>query len=120
MGWQISHNEKGYQIVSTVSGKVIHEKKRLTEDETKSLMAEVALEDFFEALIKIDKDFLYRYSVNGVHNFDRREGEVGALKWMIDNGDKIEDEGQAILKKLLGIEMNLVEETEEEDSDTRI
>jgi len=106
MGWYIKHSEKGYQIISTVSDKIIHKKKWLSKEETKKLMAEVALYEFYEKLIKIDKDFLFRYSVNDKRIFnDCEHGSNTALRWLIENEDKIESEGKEILNKLLAIKI---------------
>lgn len=102
MGWEIKHTEKGYQIKSTVSGHLIHKQEWMTEDETKSLMAEVALYEFYEKLIKIDKDFLIGYQINGKRNFEK---EMTALRWLIDNEDKVEEEGKNILQRLLEIKI---------------
>lgn len=107
MGWDIKHTEKGYQITSTVSDRLIHKKKWLSKDEAKAVMAEVALYDFFENLIKIDKDFLYRYCVNDERIFeDCEHGSNTALRWMIDNADKVEAEGKDILFRLLAIKID--------------
>jgi hypothetical protein len=103
MGWEIKHTAKGYQITSTVSGKLIHKKKYMNEEETKAVMAEVALYEFFEQLIKIDKDFLIGYSINGERDFSKPKT---ALKWMIDNEGKIEEEGKTILNRLLAIKID--------------
>lgn len=107
MGWEVKHSAKGYQITSTVSGKLIHKKKWLSKEETKAVMAEVALYDFFEKLINIDKNFLFRYSVNDQRIFDDCEhGSNTALRWMMDNEDKIEAEGKNILYRLLAIKID--------------
>jgi hypothetical protein len=104
MGWEIKYSENGYQITSTVTGELIHEKKWMSKDETKAFMAEVALYNFFEELIKIDKDFLYDYRVNDKLIFnDCEHGSKTALSWMIDNDDKVE--GRDILNKLLAIKI---------------
>lgn len=102
MGWQVKHTDKGYQIKSTITGKLIHKQKWMSEQETKALMIEVELFNFFEKLIKIDKDFLYGYNVNGSRNI---KGEPVANQWLMDNEDKIFDEGQDILYKHMQIKL---------------
>lgn len=104
MGYEITHNEEGYQIKSTVSGEIIHKDKRITEEFAKSVFAEIALEEFLEKLIMIDKDFPHNYWVNGIRKHDHAKS---GIRWLMDNPGKIEDEGQVVLNKLLGIDLEL-------------
>lgn len=99
MGWEISHNKDGYQIISSITDEVIHEKERLTEEEVKELMAERALFEFFEKLITIDKDFLNGYQVNG----KTKIGESTAIDWIHKNYDTIPHEALSIMERLLNI-----------------
>lgn len=103
MGWDIKRNKQGlYQIHSTVSGERLHDKKWITEAETKTVMAESAFYRFCEDMIKLDMDFLLGYRVN-----DKREikGEHTALRWMIDNHSEIFNKGIELMRKHLNLEV---------------
>jgi hypothetical protein len=66
MGRIVRQNKKGkYQMESTITDSLVHEKKWLSEDELKKEMIESEIWTFIEAVLKIDSDFLFGYTVNG-------------------------------------------------------
>ncbi len=98
MGLRIITHKKGYKAFCSMSDEQLHKKNYLTEDELKTLMIERVMQDFFEKVIIIEKNFLENHNVDGSRFLNIEKPT--ALEWIVDNYDSIEDEALKILDRL--------------------
>jgi len=67
MGVVVKRNrKKEYQLYSSISDEILHDKEWLTEDEAKTILIERKFSEFIQNAIKIDMEFPNNYSVNDI------------------------------------------------------
>lgn len=98
----IKKSNKGYKIFHAASDEMIHDKILKTEDDVKRVLINTVLRKTFQEIVKIDKDFLNGYYVNGK---PVRSRDITAMEFIItslrdNNGTAIEKEAVSILKRL--------------------
>ena len=100
MGTNIKRNKDGmYQLKSTVSNEMLHEKKWIAENDVKKLFIEKILWKAIEDIVCVEMDFPYGYFINGKMEIPKEERQRG-LEFILQCYKSDED---GIYKKFMEI-----------------